>query len=90
MIFQQNEVFSVWGNSCNKTIKAKLVNLVSLVEISPLNINLDGGDFKISFPSLKGSFDSYSLRITSDNESIEISPIYCCLLVNPICLFLYP
>ena len=77
MVFQQNEVFSVWGNSCNKTIKAKLVNLVSLVEISPLNINLDGGDFKISFPPLKGSFDSYSLRITSDNERIEISPIYC-------------
>ena len=77
MVFQQNEVFSVWGNSCNKTIKAKLVNLVSLVEISPLNINFDGGDFKISFPPLKGSFDSYSLRITSDNESIEISPIYC-------------
>lgn len=77
MVFQQNEVFSVWGNSCNKTIKAKLVNLVSLVEIPPLNINLDGGDFKISFPPLKGNFDPYSLRITSDDENIEISPIYC-------------
>ncbi|ULC58035.1 beta galactosidase jelly roll domain-containing protein [Flaviramulus sp. BrNp1-15] len=70
MVIQQNHNINVWGTyTSGKKIKIKF-NKKTLKTKADKN-----GDWKVTFPAIKGSYNSYTLTISSGKETITYNNI---------------
>lgn len=76
MMFQQNKDMNLWGitNEPNESVTAQLYKGTQLVETKTATSDADG-NWSLAFEPRSGSYDTYEIKVTSDDQTKDIRNI---------------